>query len=535
LVASAWVVGCDGSAGEQSSLGGADASADGGGKHDGAVPDAGPPDAGGSDTGGPQGACVPTQLDDKPDMSFADTNCDGIDGSRAGAVFVSPSGDDGNDGTMAHPKKTIGAALAAATAGSETKDIYLDRGTYNETVTMVPDVNIYGGYDSAAGWTRSKSNVSEIAGAPAIRASGGVIDEVQLVKLKGHVRPDGSAYGAIVVSATLTFTDCSICADDGGPGARGRDGAPGKDGSAGMRGIDGSIFIDDEGNGGEGGGQFSGCSLGGKGGNGGDGRRRGAPGQNGFPGEQVGSMMTALGGQGGAPSPACAVAAGKGANGQDGADGASGGLSPSVPSFATPDGLRLGQGGNGTPGLPGGGGGGGGGGGAGLDPDFPSMCTFETADVGGGGGGGGGGGCAGGIGGGGGDGGASVGVYGFNATLFFVDCALQVGQGGGGGDGGNGGPGGAKPGVSPRGNGYSFSGEGGNGGDGGKGGDSGPGGGGSGGSAACFAVTEDSTITSSGTTCQTPAASAPGGHGGVGAGLHGTDGFPTEPVTTLAL
>jgi hypothetical protein len=530
LVAAASWGGCDGSSGEQSSLGGSGASADGGAKHDGEQPDTAPPDAGGSDTGGPQGACVPTQIDDKPDMAFADTNCDGIDGSKGSAVFVSPFGDDGNDGTMAHPKKTIGAALAAATVGSPPKDIYLDRGTYNETVTMVPDVNIYGGYDSTAGWTRSKSNVSEIAGAPALRASGGVIDEVQLVKLKGHAGPDGSAYGAVVVSATVTFTDCSICADDGGPGARGRDGLAGNDGGPGMRGISGSNFIVDEGFGGDGG-QLNGCTVGGKGG---DGGRRGTAGQNGLPGEAAGSTV-AGGGPGGTPSPACSVNAGNGTNGQDGADGAPGGLSPAVPSFGTPDGLRLGRGGNGTAGLPGSGGGGGGGGGAGLDPDFPAMCTAETSDVGGGGGGGGGGGCPGGIGGGGGDGGASLGVFGFNATLFFVDCTLQVGQGGAGGDGGNGGPGGAKGENSSRGSAYQFSGEGGNGGFGGKGGDSGPGGGGAGGAAACFGVTEDSTITSSGTTCQTPAASAPGGHGGIGAGLHGTDGFATEPVTTLAL
>jgi len=51
---------------------------------------------------------------DRPDLAFTDDDCDGIDGAVVSAVFVSPRGADGNAGTMAAPKKTLAAAIAAA-------------------------------------------------------------------------------------------------------------------------------------------------------------------------------------------------------------------------------------------------------------------------------------------------------------------------------------------------------------------------------------------------------------------------------------
>src|SRR4051812_31023317 len=36
---------------------------------------------------------------DRPDLSFEDTNCDGVDGDIAKAVWVAKSGDDGATGT----------------------------------------------------------------------------------------------------------------------------------------------------------------------------------------------------------------------------------------------------------------------------------------------------------------------------------------------------------------------------------------------------------------------------------------------------
>src|SRR3954471_5668275 len=55
---------------------------------------------------------------DAPDLGFVDSNCDGIDGDAAGAVWVSPTGDDAAAGTLRAPLATIQAAVdkAAATA-----------------------------------------------------------------------------------------------------------------------------------------------------------------------------------------------------------------------------------------------------------------------------------------------------------------------------------------------------------------------------------------------------------------------------------
>jgi hypothetical protein len=46
-------------------------------------------------------ACAPGAVD-KPDLGFVDSNCDGIDGDKAAALFVAPAvngGSDNNDGT----------------------------------------------------------------------------------------------------------------------------------------------------------------------------------------------------------------------------------------------------------------------------------------------------------------------------------------------------------------------------------------------------------------------------------------------------
>ena len=47
-------------------------------------------------------ACSPG-AQDKPDLGFADSNCDGIDGDKAAARFVAPAGNDANDGSFGHP------------------------------------------------------------------------------------------------------------------------------------------------------------------------------------------------------------------------------------------------------------------------------------------------------------------------------------------------------------------------------------------------------------------------------------------------
>ncbi len=100
---------------------------------------------------------------DTPDMAFEDTNCDGVDGDLAKAVFVAPTGSDSNSGTLASPKKTINAAIIVATAAS--KDVYVGGGTYPESLGLVSGVSIYGGYVAAPGrasLTRRRSSVAPL-------------------------------------------------------------------------------------------------------------------------------------------------------------------------------------------------------------------------------------------------------------------------------------------------------------------------------------------------------------------------------------
>ena len=59
--------------------------------------------------------------DDYPDpFEFQDANCDGIDGDLDRAVFVSPGGNDGNDGRSSRPVRSIqrGVDVASQSGGS---------------------------------------------------------------------------------------------------------------------------------------------------------------------------------------------------------------------------------------------------------------------------------------------------------------------------------------------------------------------------------------------------------------------------------
>ncbi len=104
-------------------------------------------------------ACTPGAAD-KPDLGFADTNCDGIDGDKASAIFVAPSGNDANDGSFGHPMATVAAAVVAGLAAH--RDVYVAAGTYDGKVSILGttgDIGIYGGYDPAT-WSRSAANVT---------------------------------------------------------------------------------------------------------------------------------------------------------------------------------------------------------------------------------------------------------------------------------------------------------------------------------------------------------------------------------------
>jgi hypothetical protein len=434
---------------------------------------------------------------DLPDLEFVDSNCDGIDGTEANAVFASPQGKDGNPGTKASPKRQIAAAVAVA---GKDRYVLAAAGDY-DGVVAVTGVSIFGGYDAAT-WQRSAVRSTRIVGRPqgvlADKATDVVLQHLQVFGAAGS--GDRSAYGIRAINgASLTLEKVIVTATSGiggVPGAAGKAGENGANGANGNRGtgvnslgdcvsMSNSTLFPRSG-GGEGGISAAGRN-GGRGGDGGaEGSNSGKPG-----GEGKFGVAGGAGGKGGNPGGSGKDGDPGGATGGAGGGG-DGGTSATAGAAAS---WRGSTGGTGRFGLSGNGGGGGGGGGG-----RGGALVFDMAGHGGGGGGGGG---APGRGGDGGEfAGGSFGIYLFNSTLTAEDSAITAGNGGDGGRGGNGGAGGkgGKAGLgAPVGTNActSFVGRAGNGGNGADGGAGGAGGGGAGGpSIGVMRVGSAATLTS---------------------------------------
>jgi hypothetical protein len=462
----------------------------------------------------PNDAAAHPGAEDLPDLAFVDTNCDGIDGDEAKAVFVSPQGNDNNTGTKAQPKREIQAAVLA---GSLTGRYVLAAGGDYTAVQAATGVSIYGGYDPAS-WARSNDQSTAIIGPPqGVLADGDTNVTLQLLTVRG-VSPGGangqSAYGIRAISgSSLRLQRVTVLADGGSPGAAGANGAAGRPGSAGQNGTEGAADADVDAPGGAGGDSIV-ARTGGKGG---DGRyesdgQGGETGRFGTPGGAGGDLVHGLGGNEGR----------SGDDGQDGSQGAPGAVGPGGDASTVLAGVTWqGRGGiDGIYGAPGNGGGGGGGGGG-------QTGYFVINGTGSGGGGGGGGGEGGRGGGGGRAGGGSFGVYLYNSSIVVEGSSIAAGNGGAGGRGGNGGKGGDGGRGGTGGDGTYETGWGGNGGRGGNGGQGGGGGGGAGGPSIRIykAGTSTATVTDSTVTGATPGAGGGVGNGGTGPGGTGATGI----------
>jgi hypothetical protein len=458
---------------------------------------------------------------DYPDLAFEDMNCDGIDGERTGAYFVSPSGADSNPGTDSLPFATVGRALLA-TVGTTTKSIYVANGTYQETLNFSAShngVRVYGGYQPGT-WTRTRSASTVVNGHPTGAVLQGARDIVfQLITLSGTFNGAGplTTYGIRAVD-TSEFALIAATATSGpaGTGAAGVQfgGAAVK----GAKGADGATptGCSTPGAGGSGAPITNSGTRGGAGGTGGATTNDGENGAPGTKGESTGAEGGSPGAGGvdevGFPQTDLAAMNGKdGHAGQDGDDGPSGSGGNGSPLLFLSDSPtqyfpRNGSGGgSGTAGY----GGGGGGGGAGR--------ASLVAQAGAGGGQGGQGGGKGPWGGPGDGGGGSFGVYvsssnsafpNFSAATIVDGSVVQGGNGGAGGVGGvglpgeEGGAGGAGGAVRPEAECGTTSGAGGLGGPGGHGGKGGNGGGGGGGpsvgllSISAHVLVRESTLTS---------------------------------------
>jgi hypothetical protein len=462
--------------------------------------------AGGSGgaSGTPHG-CVPMRA---PTLASADPSC--FDGDAAHGIFVSVLGDDRDPGTIAAPKRMLGAGVNAAFAlGS--KAVYVTKGVYPEVLTVANGVSVYGGYDVT--WQRSPANVTKITGnvsaavAPngveaAIASNITTPTRLQLLTLAppAPTAPGAGSYGLRGIgSAALVLDHVTIHA------ASGTDGHAGSDGFRGANGGDGGAagsYGSDGGYAGAGGAS----RVGHPGGDGGSGGFNGSSGTDGAPGQStnpdVFGRMGGPGGPGGErgsnPEPgANGLAGDSGTIGTDGAGGTSANAAPGSGFWATDPGH------NGQPGSDGHGGGGGGGGGT---DDCTDSQDFASPAVGGYGGGG------------------SFGIFLVNSTGARVrDSIVTAANGGAGGTGGHasypgagghGGPGSR----GTQGTGLCTAGAapGGNGGNGGPGGLGGDGGGGAGGpSIAIFGL--GPTDTPGTTTNHGQGGLGARGHGGVGA------------------
>ncbi|MDB4929927.1 MAG: RNA-binding protein, partial [Myxococcaceae bacterium] len=182
--------------------------------------------------------CSPGAIDD-PDLTFEDVNCDGVDGDAMRGVFVSPRGDDANPGTMAMPLRSIAAAVTLATSGSMPRPVYAAVGRYGEALVITAAVNIYGGYDDARAWARTRDGATVIepgAGGVVVRGVSANM-ELQLLSIQSAaaMMAGGSAYGIRVLgsSARVFINGCVINAAEGANGAPGMPGAAGEPGGVG--------------------------------------------------------------------------------------------------------------------------------------------------------------------------------------------------------------------------------------------------------------------------------------------------------------
>ena len=420
----------------------------------------------------PHDASIHPGAADLPDLSFVDSNCDGIDGTETDAVFVSPKGNDANPGTKAKPKLTIRAGMATVEAG-DGRYVLVAAGQYGHLDLDKNDsgVGIYGGYDPGT-WSRRSSSLTVIRSIrEAVYADGAKGVVLQLLHAHGDASAIGeSAYGIRAVNGSkLVLQGVTVSAGSGAVGDEGANGyPPAANGGAGGSGDPGSC--DDAGI----------FPIGGAGGSSPAGQHGGQGGWGGNQDEQPADSSgggNGTSGKGGAPGGAGGLYGDPGATGLRGSDGANG--AAGFPGFggsrtAVAAGLQwAGQsGGIGNPGQPGNGGGGGGGGGG--------QTGFFVDDGAGNAGGGGGGGGAGGLPGhGGAPGGGSFGVYLYASSIVVESSTVQANDGGHGGLGGYGGAGGS--GGAGGGGGTNCTSEVGRGGDGGNGGDGGPGGHGGGG------------------------------------------------------
>ncbi|MCB9603589.1 MAG: hypothetical protein H6720_24990 [Sandaracinus sp.] len=478
--------------------------------------------------------CPTAGMPDEPDDGFADTNCDGVDGDVARAIFVSRTrGSDGNGGlTPTTAVASLARALEVYMTNRSRVQILVESGTYatSATVRVPSGVGLYGGYaGDFLSRTNSRAQVlasASVAVSVESLTTATVIDRFTFTT-QDRLGPGESTIAGIVRDAFthLTLRYVTFEAGRGGAGTPGTVGAPGSPGNPGES-LTANVT--------------TGGTAGSVGGGAGRSGRYRATGEAGFRGDPNDSSCGGNpGGASGSGGMGCGDGdpqdlapggdGGVGCNGPRGSHGGAGGARGTMMN----DGTYVPA--NGLVGGRGGVGGGGGGGGAGGGENANNCCLvgcdyFGTGRAGGGGGGGGTGGFGGTPGTG---GGASIGLLVSTSEIAATELRVTTvgggtgGLGGAGGTGGTGGRGGTGASSTD-----DKAGPGGDGGDGGPGGNGGCGGGGGGPSVGIYGFGASSRITPA-----TPVTivTGPGGNGGSSCGNAGTTGLRQNSVDVVGL
>ena len=192
------------------------------------------------------GQCAPCDLTvfDPPDPNFVDSNCDGIDGTIDGGLFVDPiTGSDGpfGTGTRSAPVRSLARAQVMIQAlGRPPHTVFIAEGSL-AGVTWIDPVSLAGGYRSIT-WARSTLAVTTVRTAgvglrlenvPATVAVSGLTIE------GATATANTASVGLVLVDSPVKLQSLTVRAQDGAPGTDGDAGAPGPFGGPGAAGTTG--------------------------------------------------------------------------------------------------------------------------------------------------------------------------------------------------------------------------------------------------------------------------------------------------------
>ncbi len=116
-------------------------------------------------------------------------------------VYVSVTGDDGNDGTSwTKAKKTIDAAVECATAG---KQVWVSTGSYKESVKPKDGVPVYGGFEGDETTVEARTGRTTVAGVDCEDyTTETVVDGFEVV--------NGNPWEAVVLGENARLVNCHI-------------------------------------------------------------------------------------------------------------------------------------------------------------------------------------------------------------------------------------------------------------------------------------------------------------------------------------